>query len=489
MSVGRNEPCPCGSGKKYKRCCLQKDNPTVSDDLPWRQVRAARESLNAKMMEFSVEVYGKDALHLAWEEWCCEHEEPLAHAATGADMRGSEFVLFMSWFLVNWIDHDAKKKIPLPPLSWKFRKAFEGKLSPIENEYLNSIIDEPFSFFELLGVKPGEGYLARDILTGREMFIYEKSGSMSAQIGGFLFGRLAIVGEVTIFDAVAEILFPVEWKGTVLEARQSIRKALKIKKDAMPSPQDIRGFEEEIRTLYRDLKNAAENPKPPTLTNTDGEPLSFNKVIFQIENANDVFEAIHSLCFSRSRQELRDDADLDGEGKINRIEFPWLGKGNKLHKEWDNTVLGNVTLEHNRLVVETNSLERVESIKKLISKLCGKLAKHKTTLIEPLEAKLAEMKNKGLPDLRKKEMGEELKNHPEIQARLKEMHKTHMERWVTEKIPALGGKTPIQAVKTSEGREMVSALLMQFEKGAGVMADKEFELGVLRGVRERLGLS
>ena len=23
-SVGRNEPCPCGSGKKYKKCCLMK---------------------------------------------------------------------------------------------------------------------------------------------------------------------------------------------------------------------------------------------------------------------------------------------------------------------------------------------------------------------------------------------------------------------------------------------------------------------------------
>ena len=23
--IGRNEPCPCGSGKKYKACCLQKD--------------------------------------------------------------------------------------------------------------------------------------------------------------------------------------------------------------------------------------------------------------------------------------------------------------------------------------------------------------------------------------------------------------------------------------------------------------------------------
>jgi uncharacterized protein YecA (UPF0149 family) len=23
--VGRNDPCPCGSGKKYKKCCLARD--------------------------------------------------------------------------------------------------------------------------------------------------------------------------------------------------------------------------------------------------------------------------------------------------------------------------------------------------------------------------------------------------------------------------------------------------------------------------------
>ncbi|NLJ88290.1 MAG: SEC-C domain-containing protein [Epulopiscium sp.] len=23
--IGRNEPCPCGSGKKYKKCCINKD--------------------------------------------------------------------------------------------------------------------------------------------------------------------------------------------------------------------------------------------------------------------------------------------------------------------------------------------------------------------------------------------------------------------------------------------------------------------------------
>ena len=24
--IGRNDPCPCGSGKKYKHCCIEKDN-------------------------------------------------------------------------------------------------------------------------------------------------------------------------------------------------------------------------------------------------------------------------------------------------------------------------------------------------------------------------------------------------------------------------------------------------------------------------------
>ena len=26
MKVGRNQPCPCGSGDKYKRCCAGKEN-------------------------------------------------------------------------------------------------------------------------------------------------------------------------------------------------------------------------------------------------------------------------------------------------------------------------------------------------------------------------------------------------------------------------------------------------------------------------------
>jgi len=31
MKTGRNEPCPCGSGKKYKNCCLNAAPPTFDN--------------------------------------------------------------------------------------------------------------------------------------------------------------------------------------------------------------------------------------------------------------------------------------------------------------------------------------------------------------------------------------------------------------------------------------------------------------------------
>lgn len=39
---GRNDPCPCGSGKKYKKCCLVKDEADA---------RAARATAEAERQE------------------------------------------------------------------------------------------------------------------------------------------------------------------------------------------------------------------------------------------------------------------------------------------------------------------------------------------------------------------------------------------------------------------------------------------------------
>ena len=36
--VGRNDPCPCGSGKKYKKCCLSKDEKNKVLELPYQNL-------------------------------------------------------------------------------------------------------------------------------------------------------------------------------------------------------------------------------------------------------------------------------------------------------------------------------------------------------------------------------------------------------------------------------------------------------------------
>ncbi len=478
----RNERCRCGSGKKYKRCCLAKDSPNVSNDLPWKQVRAARDSLNAQLLEFSTRFYDRDALHAAWEEWCCEFDEDLVP-------HGGEFVSFMSWFLVDWLDDDEENKNPFPPLSWRFEAEYEDELSRVESEYLASVMDEPFSFFEILEPNPGDGYLLKDILTGREIYVRERSGSEGVKAGGILFGRLATAMHVTIFDSISDTIYPPEWKNSILELRKALRKALKVPKDQMPSLEDIHIYEGAIRRLYRSFRDQALHPKPPTLVNTDGEPLIFNKAIFDIESAEVVFEALHPLCFAETKEVLLEWATKDKDGSLLKVEFSWLKKTNARLSGVNNTVLGHITIEKNRMTVETNSQERVKKIKAIIKKSCGNAARFKTTLIEPLEAKMKEARARADSPPKPSQAQQDLTERPEIKAKLQEIVRANMESWILKNIPALGNKTPPQAIRTPEGREMVESLLNQFERGAGAMGDRDFELGLIQGIRKKLGLS
>ncbi len=43
MTLGRNDPCHCGSGKKYKKCCAAKDEAAHAAELAARAASAAAE--------------------------------------------------------------------------------------------------------------------------------------------------------------------------------------------------------------------------------------------------------------------------------------------------------------------------------------------------------------------------------------------------------------------------------------------------------------
>jgi hypothetical protein len=63
LRTGRNDPCPCGSGKKYKHCCLKL--ASASDDSPWRQQRDASGRLAQEMLNFARQNFARD-LDAAW---------------------------------------------------------------------------------------------------------------------------------------------------------------------------------------------------------------------------------------------------------------------------------------------------------------------------------------------------------------------------------------------------------------------------------------
>jgi len=41
-TAGRNDPCPCGSGKKYKKCHIGAERHALSDRAVWLYSKATR---------------------------------------------------------------------------------------------------------------------------------------------------------------------------------------------------------------------------------------------------------------------------------------------------------------------------------------------------------------------------------------------------------------------------------------------------------------
>jgi hypothetical protein len=59
MKIGRNDPCPCGSGKKYKKCCMEKD----------QAAERARPALPIQLPSARTPDPHADAIYARWEEF------------------------------------------------------------------------------------------------------------------------------------------------------------------------------------------------------------------------------------------------------------------------------------------------------------------------------------------------------------------------------------------------------------------------------------
>ncbi len=455
--IGRNDPCPCGSGRKYKHCCLPSQAPSI--DRLWARQHEDSERLTREMMRFVARKFGEQ-VYEAWQDFnMSDIPEPLEEA-------GEERRIFMPYFLFHW-DPDLPSQRKMAHRNggvvarWYMLEKSK-QLTEMERLFLEQATTRPLSFYEVLWSDPGDRMVVRDVLIGGETEVIERSASRTLRQGDMIYAQVWHQPELAVLGCCAPLCIPPDKKVQVVELRKKLRKRIANQTRTLTAD-DLLRYADTIRGVYLDIRDALYTP--PQFCNTEGDPLLFHTLTFQIESAEAVFEALASLAVGRSREELLNDAELDESGKLRSVDFDWIRERNHKFKTWDNTVLGHIKISEGCLIAEVNSENRARRLRREIEKRLGSIGVHQNTVARTLEEmrKDSAQQKAAQAESRDAEV-DALLLDPEVRKQLQSTIQKKVEGWVHQKIPALGGRTPIEAVGDSDGKEVVEALLLQWER-------------------------
>jgi hypothetical protein len=453
--IGRNDPCPCGSGKKHKHCCLPGYAPSI--DHLWARQHEESDRLTREITRFALFKFG-DQIYEAWRDFnMCDVLKPLEEA-------GGERQIFMPYFLFQWNPcarrTTARGRGGVVARWYMLEKS--KQLTAMERLFLEQATTQPLSFYEVVWNKPGERMAVWDVLIGGETEVIERSGSRNLRPGDLLFAQIWHQPELAVFGSSAPICIPPDKKIEVIELRKKLKSRI-AKQNRYLTPHDLLRYADLIRGTYLDIRDRLF--LPPVLCNTDGDPLLFHTLTFRIESAEAAFDALAPLAAGRSREELLDESELGEDGKLRKIDIDWIKEGNRKFKTWDNTILGCLKISEGLLIAEVNSENRAKRLRKEIERRLGSLAVHQSTLAQTLEEMRKNMPQEKAEDAEpcETEVAAMLPD-PGVKKQLQAAMQKQVESWIHQKIPALGGRTPLEAVSDPDGKEMVEALLLDWER-------------------------
>lgn len=308
------------------------------------------------------------------------------------------------------------------------------KLSLDEHKVLTMMKNSVISLYEVQEVFPEKGLLLKDLLMGGEYDVREKSATRSARKWDIFAARLFLVDGSYIMSG-SVYSYHLKSKKEIID---DIHAELEDYKEEYPdaSMDDFLKYNSENFNFY--WYDLIQNPTPIKLHTTSGEPLLFSKAIFEIKDK---------------------EAVTDGLLKINGFErckdgFIWYDKRDE---EGSATILGKVEVKEHELILGCNSKERLERGKRLIlESLSDALIHREDTFQDPIEA---------MESYKESTTEEPVNELPmEIQQQFyNQFMQKHSEKWLGEKIPALNGEPPMQAIKTEEGKRKVIELLKSIE--------------------------
>lgn len=481
-TISRNAPCPCGSGKKYKACCMNKESQGAPDAL-WRKIRQADESIVQQLFKYLRNEFEEDAIYEAWDEFVVSREDIF--------FDGEEHLhnqAFYPWFLFNWMpveweeegeDYFIDDYTMIPTIARSYLNDYHVRLSEIERRFIELSCNQNFSFHEVLECQPGTGFTLRDILLEREVYVTERSATTYAQKGDILFAKVIQYDNIGLMVGCGSVLIRPVHKTYIIDLRAMMRSEIEEIDDNLTT-QDLFEWDMEIRDLYFEILDAMR--RPPQISNTDGDPLVMHDLLFEISvSPQAALDSLKSLALDTPKKELYEDAEFDDEGNLTKIDFRWIKKGTAKMLDGDYTALGYITIEGRELRVSVNSEKRANRIRKEIEKRLKGQVTHQKTEVESVESMLNKPSDE--PD-----EAPYPPMTPELQEIMDQSLDAHWKKWIDEKIPALGGITPRQAVKSKDGREKLMALLDDFERRDKLGQGSLSQLKYIQRARKQLGL-
>jgi tetratricopeptide (TPR) repeat protein len=398
--LGRNDVCWCGSGRKYKKCHLGREQLPLAERVGWLYSKAAEHITMGGWRDLLVEVGLERTRYAEDDTGVDDFVDPLVLDA----------VLFEGGAFADFLE-------------------VRGSLLPDDERALAEqwlVVER--SVFDVEDVRRGHSMTVRDVRTGDRHEVRERTGSAVLTPGQLICTRVVPAGDTMQFFGGIE---PV-----ALHERESLIALLDAEPDAV----------ELVTHLSRRFA-------PPTLVNTEGDPLAICQATVQVGDPDRIESALDDT-YDRH----------DGEEPARWLEHVTTRGMPRIR--------ATLVLEGGTLRVETNSDQRMDRVLATLAR------------VDPAMTVLNDVRQP-VPDAR---VAAELGSHmpggggaldpadPEIAAILEQMILQYETTWLDEKIPALDGSTPRQAADDPTRRADLIRLLDTFPAGpaaaGGMDADR-----------------
>ena len=341
VRAGRNDPCPCGSGRKYKRCC----GSTLLEEAPAPDFSALLE----QVVQFDRMTDVSDPSNAVVIAYFGEPDGRLED--------DNELAAFVEWKLLDFRDALGRTAVERF-LDWRAED-----LDAPTKSLLEALVASQLRLYEIRAVRPGEGLTLFDLLDGRTIEVRERLGSRSVERWDLLAARTFPSRGATLL-AGGILALGAARKEELLAALSTELDRIRHERPGLP--------EAELHALaagvfQRHRAALREQPLPQLMT-SDGEEMVFCTARYTVRDAAEVRRRL-----AASRQ-----FDPDGRGR----EFVWIGTRN------GGPVLGHLKLTPQKLRLDCNSRERLERGRKLLAKLLGDLVWHRGDAFESVAEKL-----------------------------------------------------------------------------------------------------